>query len=57
MLYFDWLIAAFVMYIWRNHGCTETSIYAVKHMKGHNKEYDEKNCGYLAKITEPIYQN
>lgn len=57
MLYFDWLIAAFVMYIWRNHGCTETSIYAVKHMKGHNKEYDEKNCGYLAKITETIYQN
>lgn len=28
----------------RNHGCTETLIYAVKHMKGYNKEYDEKNA-------------
>lgn len=52
-LYFDWLIAAFTMHIWRNHGCTETLIYAVKHMKGHNKEYDEKNAAIWQRLQKP----
>ena len=54
---FRFLIPAFIMYIWRNHGCTEILINVVKHMKGNNIEYDEKRCGFLAKITETKYQN